>query len=187
MSFGWKNDGKGCRHVSILTFNSKTSIRKKTLFYLCLMSVCFIGMAGCSGDDDGTKGDGLVKVKNVYTTGCKTDGVPRASNGANNAYAFGGLEEYIEYKSKADGYVYVTHANALFNCCSEEIKVDVQVKGNDIVVTETETDNSCNCICPFDVSYELGKLEPGQYNVTIRVYGRDRISFPSHIRLTAKW
>lgn len=150
----------------------------KTLFYLLFVLAGCVGVTACSSDDDGAKDGGRIGVKNVYTTGCKTGGMQEASNGTDAAYALDGAEEYIEYKSKADGYVYVTHVNAMFNCCSEEIKVGVTISGNNIVVTEDETSSACNCVCPFDVSYEIGKLVPGQYNVTVKVAGIDRVSFP---------
>lgn len=150
---------------------------KKTLFYLCFALAYSAGLAGCSNDDDGAKGDGFVHVKNVYTTGCKTEGVPQNSNNVTGLFSADGYGEYIEYKSKDDGYVYVTHANVLFNCCSEKVNVDVSLQGNNIIVTETETDSSCNCICPFDVSFELGKLVPGQYSVKIMTNGLEQASF----------
>lgn len=147
------------------------------MFYMLFVLSCCAGMTACGSDGEGASDGGRVRVRNVYTTGCKTVGLQEASNWAAAAYAVDGAEEYLEYKSKADGYVYVTHVNAMFNCCAEDIKVGVSVNGDDIVVTEDETGSACNCVCPFDVSYEVGRLEPGRYNVTVRVAGLDRVSF----------
>lgn len=150
---------------------------KKLLLWLCL-PLFLVSVVGC-GDDDENTGQSLA-VKNVYATGCKTDG--QAQNREGGSMPFPGFEEYVEYTCKSDGYVFVRHVNALFNCCSEVIKVDVSQKGNDIVVTETETDNSCNCICPFDVSYEIGPLLPGKYNVKLEACGKTNsftLDYPS--------
>lgn len=136
---------------------------KLNLICSCFAAMCaaFV-VSSCSSDDEGTT---TVNVRNVYTTGCKTEGQPSQAGSATTRSPFGA--EYVEYKSKTDGYVYINHANVSYNCCSEEIDVTLTVTGNRISVVEKETDTSCNCLCPFDVSYEVGPLKAGKYILVI--------------------
>lgn len=151
----------------------------KNKFLLFCLTLLFMGLAGCSSDD-GAGTDGSLAVRNVYATGCKTG--EQVQSRAEATTAFPGFDESVEYTCRNDGYVFIRHTNALFNCCSEVIDVDVSRRGNDIIVTEAETDNSCNCICPFDVSYEIGPLQPGAYNVTLNACGETNsfiVTYPS--------
>lgn len=102
------------------------------------MCAAFVVLS-CSSDDEGTT---TVNVRNVYTTGCKTEGQPSQVGSATTRSPFDA--EYVEYKSKSDGYVYINHANVSYNCCSEKIDVTLTVTGNRISVVEKETDTSCN-------------------------------------------
>lgn len=137
---------------------------KKYFIYICSLIACAAGFSACSNDDGGG-----VTVKNVYSTGCKTGETVNSSSPKTRSYFDEmGFEEYVEYTSKSNGYVYVTHHNVLFSCCNDSIGVDLLQDENRIIVVEREAFN-CNCICPFDVSFEIGPFIPGSYNtITIR-------------------
>lgn len=136
-----------------------------------VFSLCFIALAaslcivGCSNDDDNHDGN-TVNVRNVYDSGCKTSGVTQESALANGSFADMGFEESVEYTSKDDGYVFIKHVNSILQCCSDKKNVDISRNGNKITVREYDVETSCNCLCPFDMQYEIGPLEPGEYVVT---------------------
>ena len=110
-----------------------------------------------------------------------------------------GTIEYVEYTSKSNGYVYVTHHNVLFSCCNDSIGVDLLQDENRIIVVEREAFN-CNCICPFDVSFEIGPFIPGSYNTitirkrfnlseegTVETYGSFSFKYPSSGKTRIKY
>lgn len=152
---------------------------KKKISSICTLLACIAAFAACGNDDGDAGSAGWVNVKNVYTTGCKTTETANASQKTRSFFEDMGYKEYVEYTSKDNGYVHVTHHNALFNCCSDVIDVDVSQGLGSIIVTETENNYAiCNCICPFDVSFELGPMEMGhEYNVVIKSGGTDGVSF----------
>ena len=139
---------------------------KKYLHYFLAAVIAPACLAGCSSDNDDAGATDAVMLKNVYSTGCKT-GAMEASPMTRTSFAEKGFSEYIEYTSKDDGYVYFTHHNVLSDCCDEAIEVSIEREGSDIVIVESE-DNLCNCICPFDVSFELGPFTFGKYTVKIK-------------------
>lgn len=136
--------------------------------FMLLSAFVFVGC----GDDDNAS----VHLKNASSTGCKQESVPGDTDRSKITDIFG--EEYVEYTSKSDGYLYVRHVNAIFNCCSEKIKVTSSESGGIITVSEADTDISCNCVCPFDVSYEIGPLEKGRtYTLNILNNGSAHVDF----------
>ncbi len=113
-----------------------------------------IGVTGC---DKETSNESL-RVKDVSYFGCKETKSLRAT--------FHG-EEYIEYKAVADGYLNIKHVNVRFNCCLDNITVDVSMEDNIITVDENETNPICDCICDYDLEYRLGPLTPNKEYILI--------------------
>lgn len=70
--------------------------------------------------------------------------------------------------------VYVTHRNAWYNCCIEEIKVELEQEGNLIKLIETAIleGSGCRCMCLYDVSVAISDLAVGEY--LIQVWNEDR-------------
>ncbi len=61
----------------------------------------------------------------------------------------------------------ITHANAGFNCCPEEITCNAELTGNKLILTEKEKTPGCNCLCIYDIDIEVSNLNPGEYNLII--------------------
>jgi hypothetical protein len=88
-----------------------------------------------------------------------------------------GLEEYDGERIPSDmdciEYHYVgstlglKHINAAFNCCPGDITADITVAGGVITIVEHEADSMCDCICLYDVEYEITNLEPAAYIVRV--------------------
>ena len=138
----------------------------KNIIALCLLPAAAIGLAACSDNEDVNGGDAKVEARYVYDSGCKTDAETSEAARANGGFENYGFEESVEYTSKGDGYVFVNHVNSILQCCSDEKRVDVTRSGNVISVREYDPVTSCNCLCPFDIQYEIGPLTPGEYTVT---------------------
>jgi hypothetical protein len=64
------------------------------------------------------------------------------------------------------------HINAVFNCCADSFSVAVSMIMDTIIIEEAEhyvASGPCHCVCPFDLSYDINDLAPGEY--TVRVVG----------------
>jgi hypothetical protein len=127
---------------------------KIRIFIFAIIAIFLIGGTGCKKE---TPNESL-GIKEFSYLGCKETKSPRASLHG---------EEYIEYKAVADGYLYIKHVNAVFNCCPDTIKADVSIEGNIITVDENETNPICDCICDYDLEYTLGPLTSNNEYVLI--------------------
>ena len=78
-----------------------------------------------------------------------------------------GESEYIEYKTVDVDYLQINHVNAWFNCEPGKIIVTAELTNNTIVVDEYEETGLVNCICPYDLSYQIGPLNYGRYVIRI--------------------
>lgn len=72
----------------------------------------------------------------------------------------------IEWEYLGGGLLLLDHLNAAFNCCPE-YEAGVVVEGDSITITEDEISGECDCICLYDLNYEIGGLAPGVYSVTV--------------------
>ncbi len=75
-------------------------------------------------------------------------------------------QDCMEHQYDGEGVLLLKHVNAGFNCCPE-IAADITIAGDIITIEEIEISGDCDCICLFDVNYEIRDLPPGEY--TIRV------------------
>jgi hypothetical protein len=74
-----------------------------------------------------------------------------------------GDSEYIEYKTVDVDYLQINHVNAWFNCEPGKVFVSAELINDTIVVDEFEETGLANCICPLDLSYQIGPLNYGRY------------------------
>ncbi len=148
----------------------------KRMVVILLLAVEF---AGC-GDEENTNGQ--ITTRNVFDSGCKS------YNNAKETNSLTKETETITFTAGKGGWLHVEHKNTLFNCCSDKISVEVSQDDNIITVNEDENDQSCNCICPFDVEYEIGSLENTTYTLVIRRGGieffRQTVTFADDLKKT---
>jgi len=71
-------------------------------------------------------------------------------------------EDRIEVTVEND-LIHITHKNATYNCCPEDIKVSLSADGNVLMVTEEEIGGVCNCLCCYDVKSTITGLTSGMY------------------------
>jgi len=74
-----------------------------------------------------------------------------------------GSSGYIEYKRVDDDYLQINHVNAWLNCEPGKIFVSAELINDTIAVDEYEETGMANCICPYDLSYQIGPLYYGHY------------------------
>ena len=156
---------------------------KKSCIYLTFALLFVLG--ACDGvSENPVKEEPLpIELKNFANTGCKNNS-DRTRSG-----------EYVwtavfEYSCIHDGYLYVTHKDAFFNCCPGELKADINTEGNHITVGEWSTEDLCDCICTFDLSYEIGPLVEGAtYSLCIGYKGRENLvaEFEFHNSMSGVW
>jgi hypothetical protein len=61
----------------------------------------------------------------------------------------------------------MVHYNAGFNCCPEQILVNMEVKGDSILITEDDLVSECRCNCLFHVNLTLHNLDRTKYHVKV--------------------
>jgi len=71
----------------------------------------------------------------------------------------------------------VNHNNTMFNCCPGKLEVDAQIITDTIIINESETESTCNCICPYDFEFTIGNLEYGNYVFILRKDNFDYYKF----------
>jgi hypothetical protein len=65
------------------------------------------------------------------------------------------------------GTLSLQHYNAGFNCCPEQIVVDMWLVGDTIMIEEIEINGDCFCMCLFDLDMQMNYLEPGYYVIRV--------------------
>ncbi|UCG33801.1 MAG: hypothetical protein JSU68_04030 [Phycisphaerales bacterium] len=60
----------------------------------------------------------------------------------------------------------ITHLNATYNCCPDDIAVSLEIEDTTLILTEEEIlTNPCFCLCCYEVHYTVTDLAPGTYTV----------------------
>ena len=62
--------------------------------------------------------------------------------------------------------IHLTHKNATYNCCPDDIQVSLEVAGNVLKLTEKEIlTTPCHCLCCYTVESTIVGLSPGTYSI----------------------
>ena len=149
-------------------------MKTKTILFSAITLFLLIGGIGCEKEKEVT--NKTIQIKDFSYFGCKEDGTTKSTRAVES-------EEYIEYKAVADGYLYLKHVNAKFNCCPDTIFTEVSINGNEIRLTEKETNPICKCICKYDLECKLGPLSHQEYTLIFfngtHEYGRITFTYSS--------
>ncbi|MEW5924218.1 MAG: dockerin type I domain-containing protein [Candidatus Zixiibacteriota bacterium] len=81
-------------------------------------------------------------------------------------------QDCIEYDYDGSGTLNLTHYNDMFNCCPESLYIVVTLENNVIRLDEYESEGLCDCICIYDMEYEITGILPGVYTLIV-----DNISY----------
>lgn len=70
----------------------------------------------------------------------------------------------FEYK---DGTLHCRRINAGFNCCPDGLSVDVELYADTVFIYENENDGLCDCLCLYDLNYQINGLSESRYTIKI--------------------
>ncbi len=112
---------------------------------------------------------GGVQLAGVRNSDC-LNGATRTVDGDDDSLY--GTESFEASYDAETGLATATHHNAVYNCCIDEISVELVQDGNTLKLYETEVaPNPCFCVCPFDISAQVAGLADGLY--TVEFYNND--------------
>ena len=100
-------------------------------------------------------------------SGCKNG----ADQKAINWDLFAGFE-CVVWAYDGVGALELRHVNAVFNCCPGDAGMIGTVAFAEGVFTLTESDSGgmCNCVCPYDMIYQMTNVVPGAYSVVVNPF-----------------
>jgi hypothetical protein len=75
------------------------------------------------------------------------------------------LPESIAATSDAPGTVHIAHASLYANCCSD-ITPSPSLVGTELALGYAGTGGECDCMCTFDLTYDVTGVAAGTYTVT---------------------
>ena len=128
-------------------------MKKNYILIGLLVGLILFAMMACSSDSSCDNESQPFQLRNFANTGCKS-----------HTRADGDWAEVYEYKCMDDGFLSLKHVNAIYNCGSEDFKMEATISGKEIKVYETaslDPENMMDCICTYDLSCEIGPLEEG--------------------------
>lgn len=71
-------------------------------------------------------------------------------------------QECIFYEYDGVDNLYFTHTNADFNCCPQAITAEIEIRGDNIAITENG-DGACRCNCLYDLEFVVRNIDQGVY------------------------
>lgn len=102
----------------------------------------------------------IPEIAVVEVSSCKYD------TSANPIYQ----PECVEWTLNDNNTLDIRHTNVYFNCCLDSITAQVEVRGDTVMIIETEHTPLCDCNCPYDVDLRVSNIVPGTYHFVLR-YG----------------
>ncbi|HLP46247.1 MAG TPA: hypothetical protein VK186_00350 [Candidatus Deferrimicrobium sp.] len=132
------------------------------LFIICMAIFITITFAGCKKNSEplGPLSGWLVKYE-----GCKQTATANNNRGEEVLSTAG--NDCLEFNYDGAGTLALKHIDAGFNCCPGTLTADIAFNGNQITITEKESQQGCHCSCLFDLFYELKNVSPGAYTIRI--------------------
>lgn len=119
-------------------------------------------MVSCSSD---TLQRGSLPLSRLTDTGCKSEVLSRAMENHEETPGAESISLKAISHQKGSVTLQVKHLNAMFNCSSDKIWVKSDMEGKIIKIYEVENSVAANCMCAHDLSFELGPLAEGSYQV----------------------
>ena len=116
--------------------------------------------------------------RNFSVSGCKSFG----TKGTRGLFH----DETIEYKARENGLLRIMHNNAVFECSVKQIYAEMLVVGHTYIIEEKsqESSVSTDCICRYDLGYDIGPFKEGEYySISIR-RGKDKESEVTNFSFT---
>jgi len=142
----------------------------KTLLKIFLLAVFMGTLAMSCGKKSNSFG-----LTNFSHLGCKSGTEAYSIN--NKTQESQGDSETMEIKSE-NGFWSVKHINAMFNCSpNNKLTADAAINGFTIDINENEEKHDANCLCLYDLNYEIGPIAHGKYTVILNKMGAEYFRF----------
>ncbi len=79
-------------------------------------------------------------------------------------------QDCLIYEYDGVSTLHIRHVNDLFNCCPDYLYANITIDNNYIYIEEWEAigpSGGCDCICLYELEYEIVNLPPGEYTVEV--------------------
>jgi hypothetical protein len=76
------------------------------------------------------------------------------------------LRRCVQWQYNGVGTLLLKHVNATFNCCPQ-IETHVTITGNTITIQEIEIEGPCDCMCTYDLDFQISSLPAGEYTINV--------------------
>jgi hypothetical protein len=130
------------------------------------MTICMVMMVTTCGCKKSTDAQLVPAGALLQSSGCKQ--FLANASGQLDGYVPGQHEDCLEYHYNGTDTLVLRHINAGFNCEPGEITANIEFNGNVITITERESQQAAaDCLCLFDIDYEIINLAPGEYTIRI--------------------
>lgn len=73
----------------------------------------------------------------------------------------------------------ITHINAAFNCCPDNLYCNISLDEDTIIIEEFEKEALCKCNCLYDLNIELEGIDSKTYNLKIvepYLFGEEKLN-----------
>ena len=122
------------------------------------LAVC-VCLAGCSVSGPSAAGFPTVIDFDGCLDGLDADSAARGAR----------MLACVVYDYDGSSVLLLRHTNTTFNCTPVAVggHVSVQPSQSIQIVEDEDVPNPADCLCLFNVDYEIGSVPPGQYHVTI--------------------
>lgn len=129
----------------------------KIKYFIILLPAVFL-LPGCNEPENENGGIYMTKSSDLV---CKSS-IPLKGNEP------GPDQSCVDYNYDGDSVLILTHFNSAFNCCPGDILVDFEIKGDSIIITETDKEQGCKCNCLFDVEIKLHNIDKDKYHLRFK-------------------
>jgi hypothetical protein len=156
-------------------------MEKMTFIFSIIMFLFCLSCQTNTNENIDEIGENTIQLKNLVLSPCENN----SKSSSYNSVSSSDVNEYIKFSSVCNDTLQVEQ-KFFVNCCTEEIDININSKGNNITIYITDVDGGCNCICPKIVVYSIGNLkENSTYNLTfIRnslKYYTGKLLFTNHV------
>jgi len=144
---------------------------KKVTFITMMLPALLLAMASLSGCNKTNTPDNIeknIEIKNFQHSDCLngTQNVPAL----NDDYSF---NQEITFTSQ-NSLLHVELSNILMNCCLDSIDYEISIDEGNIIINLKPIliDGGCNCVCHFNLDFDIANLVFGSYVVKIQFDGQ---------------
>ncbi|MCL2596180.1 MAG: hypothetical protein FWD66_00655 [Paludibacter sp.] len=136
---------------------------KKTVSVVLTTALFFpimVFLSGCKETHTPDNIEGDIEIINFQQSEC----IP----GIDNLF-----KDEITFVSQ-DSLLHVELGKIMMNCCLEGIDYEISKDNENIIINITQMmmyNAGCNCVCPYDLNFDIANLAFGTYIVQIQIIG----------------